>query len=132
MLLGIVVDYYHGRLKQSPEAQRYLVKRGLQSAEIVDRFRLGYANRTLGSASAGVEPRRRRGAADAVEGAGHPAQPEAGTSTSTARWSSRCSICAGEVVEMYGRKITTNLRAGTPDHLVSSAARTGACGTKRR
>ena len=34
-------------LKRSPEAQQYLVKRGLQSAEIVDRFQLGYANRTL-------------------------------------------------------------------------------------
>ena len=34
-----------------------------------------------------------------------------------ARWLSRCSISAGEVVEMYGRKITANLRAGTPDHL---------------
>ena len=30
-LLETVVDYYHRTLKQSPEAQRYLVKRGLQS-----------------------------------------------------------------------------------------------------
>ena len=46
-LLGTVVDYYHRTLKDSPEAQQYLVKRGLQSAEIIDRFKLGYANRTL-------------------------------------------------------------------------------------
>jgi DNA primase len=46
-LLGIVVDYYHRTLKDSPEAERYLVKRGLQSGEIIDRFKLGYANRTL-------------------------------------------------------------------------------------
>ncbi len=46
-LLGTVVDYYHRTLKLSPEAQRYLVKRGLESGEIVDRFKLGYANRTL-------------------------------------------------------------------------------------
>lgn len=46
-LLGIVVDYYHRTLKDSPEAERCLVKRGLQSGEIIDRFKLGYANRTL-------------------------------------------------------------------------------------
>ena len=47
-LLEIVVNYYHETLKQSPEAQQYLVKRGLQSAEMVEHFRLGFANRTLG------------------------------------------------------------------------------------
>ena len=47
-LLEIVVSYYHETLKQSPEAQQYLVKRGLQSAEMVEQFRLGFANRTLG------------------------------------------------------------------------------------
>ena len=47
-LLEIVVSYYHETLKQSPEAQQYLLKRGLKSAEMVEQFRLGFANRTLG------------------------------------------------------------------------------------
>ena len=47
-LLLQVVSYYHETLKQRPEAQQYLVKRGLQSAEMVEHFRLGFANRTLG------------------------------------------------------------------------------------
>lgn len=48
MLLGQVVDYYHQTLKQAPEALAYLESRGLAHPELVERFRLGYANRTLG------------------------------------------------------------------------------------
>jgi DNA primase catalytic core len=48
VLLKQVIDYYHETLKQSPEALAYLEKRGLQSSEMIERFRLGYANRTLG------------------------------------------------------------------------------------
>ena len=47
-LLETVVSYYHKMLKEKPEAQQYLIKRGLQSAEMVEHFRLGYSNRTLG------------------------------------------------------------------------------------
>src|SRR5262249_37927821 len=47
VLLGQVVDYYHETLKQSVEALAYLEKRGLQSSEMIERFRLGFANRTL-------------------------------------------------------------------------------------
>ena len=47
-LLEIVVSYYHKTLKETPEAQQYLVKRGLKSAEMVEHFRLGFSNRTLG------------------------------------------------------------------------------------
>jgi DNA primase len=43
-----VIDYYHECLKSSPEALAYLESRGLQSAELIERFKLGYANRTLG------------------------------------------------------------------------------------
>ena len=42
------MSYYHETLKQTPEALQYLVKRGLQSAEMIDHFRLGFSNRTLG------------------------------------------------------------------------------------
>jgi len=47
-LLAQVVSYYHDTLKQSPEALEYLRSRGLVHGELIDRFRLGYANRTLG------------------------------------------------------------------------------------
>ena len=47
-LLNQVVGYYHETLKQSPEALAYLQARGLVHGELVERFKLGYANRTLG------------------------------------------------------------------------------------
>jgi DNA primase len=47
-LLARVTDYYHETLKQSPEALGYLERRGIKSAEAIDRFKLGFANRTLG------------------------------------------------------------------------------------
>ena len=47
-LLNQVIDYYHGTLKQNREGQAYLEKRGLVHGEIIDRFKLGLANRTLG------------------------------------------------------------------------------------
>src|SRR5690606_40344665 len=42
------LDYYHQTLKQEPEVQEYLSKRGLDDAELINHFKLGYANRTLG------------------------------------------------------------------------------------
>jgi DNA primase len=47
-LLSQVVGYYHETLKQNPEALAFLRSRGLVHNELVERFRLGCANRTLG------------------------------------------------------------------------------------
>ena len=43
--LARVVDFYHDTLKQSPEALDYLAQRGLNHPELIETFRLGYANR---------------------------------------------------------------------------------------
>ena len=47
-LLSQVVDFYHDSLKKSPEALEYLKGRGLDNPEMVDYFKLGLSNRTLG------------------------------------------------------------------------------------
>src|SRR5258708_25347169 len=47
-LLVQVVSYYHETLKETPEALKYLESRGLKSSEMIERFRMGFANRTLG------------------------------------------------------------------------------------
>ena len=47
-LIAEVVDYYHQTLLEAPEAQAYLEKRGIWGPEAVSRFKLGFANRTLG------------------------------------------------------------------------------------
>jgi DNA primase catalytic core len=47
-VLNQVVDYYHDTLKHSVEAQAYLQQRGIADSKAIERFKLGYANRTLG------------------------------------------------------------------------------------
>jgi DNA primase catalytic core len=115
-LLGTVVDYYNETLKLSPEAQRYVVKRGLESSEIIDRFKLGYANRTLclhlpASNRAAGEAQRTRLKALGVLRNQKPGHEHFNGSLVIPVFN-----LAGEVVEMYGRKIVPNLRPGTDYH----------------
>src|ERR1019366_8601484 len=98
-----------------PEALRYLESRGLKSAEMVERFRLGFANRTPGLRL----PAKNRAAGAAVRG-----RLEAlGISRESGHEHLNGSLVipvlnpAGDVMGMYGRKITPNLREGTPLHL---------------
>jgi DNA primase len=115
VLLMQVVDYYNEALKQSPEALKYLESRGLKSSEMIDRFRLGFANRTLGyrlpakNRVAGADMRGRLQALGVLRESGHE------------HFNGSVVIpvfnASGEVVEMYGRKITPGLREGTPLHL---------------
>jgi DNA primase len=51
LLLNQEIGYYHETLKASPEALAYLKARGIDSPEAIERFKLGFANRTLGLAS---------------------------------------------------------------------------------
>ena len=114
-LLLEIVDYYSRTLKQSPEALRYLEGRGLKSAEMVERFRLGFANRTLGLCL----PAKTRVAGEAVR----KRLEELGIYRESGHEHFNGSLVipvinpAGDVMGMYGRKITPNLREGTPLHL---------------
>jgi DNA primase len=114
-LLKQVAGFYHETLKQSPEALEYLKKRGLDSAEMIERFQLGFANRTLGlrlpakNRQAGGEMRGRLQTLGIMRESGH----EHFNGSIVIPVFDR----AGNVTEMYGRKITDNLRTGTPLHL---------------
>ena len=114
-LLRQVVGFYHEALKQAPEALDYLKARGIDHPEAVQRFKLGYANRTLGyslpikAVKAGGEVRGRLAKIGLYRESGHehftgslviPVMDE-----------------EGNVLEAYGRKILNNLRKGTPYHL---------------
>jgi DNA primase catalytic core len=122
-LLLQVVGYYNETLKQSPEAMKYLESRSLKSAEIIDRFRLGFANRTLGYRL----PAKNRAAGAQMRG--H--LQKLGVYRESGHEHFNGSIVfpifdsTGAVVEMYGRKITPNLREGTPDHLYLPGAHRG-------
>jgi len=114
-LLNQVVGYYHEALKQSPEALAYLKSRGLEHPELIERFKLGYANRTLGlrlpekNRKAGADMRGRLEAIGLYRESGH--EHFAG-SLIVPVFDER-----GDVKEVYGRKIGSGLRAGTPMHL---------------
>ncbi|MGH6951644.1 MAG: toprim domain-containing protein, partial [Vitreimonas sp.] len=123
-LLHQVIDYYHATLKAAPEALKYLEARGLVHGELVERFKLGYANRTLGlrlpekNRKAGAEVRERLSRLGILrEWSGHehfngalvvPIIDERGV-----------------IVQVYGRKITDNLRKGTELHLHLPGERRG-------
>ncbi|WP_400189915.1 toprim domain-containing protein [Massilia orientalis] len=122
-LLVQTVDYYHEALRQSPEALAYLASRGLDHPELVERFRLGYANRTLGlrlpekSRLSGADIRARLQKVGILRESGHehfngslvvPVFDE-----------------TGHVSEIYGRKIRDDLRKGTPLHLYLPGAHRG-------
>jgi DNA primase catalytic core len=115
-LLRTVVDYYHRTLKDAPEAQQYLIKRGLQSGEIIDRFKLGYANRSLclhlpvWNRAAGEAQRTR------LKELGILRNQKPGHEHFNGSLVIPIFNLDGEVVEMYGRKMTPKLRPGTPDH----------------
>jgi DNA primase catalytic core len=113
-LLTQVIDYYHETLKTSPEALAYLAARGLDAA-LIERFRLGYANRTLGlrlpekNRKAGADIRGRLERIGIYRASGH----EHFTGSLVVPVIDE----AGRISEVYGRKIRTDLRPGTPLHL---------------
>jgi DNA primase catalytic core len=117
LLLNQCAGYYRDTLKQSPEALAYLKARGLDHPEIIERFQLGFANRTLGlrlpekNRKSGAELRTALQSVGILRDSGH-------------EHFNGCLVIPvhdehGNVAEMYGRKITgdTKLRAGTPLHL---------------
>ena len=114
-VLEQVVAYYHETLKTSPEALEYLSKRGLHSEEAIGKFRLGFANRTLGlrlpssDRVAGAAMRGRLQALGVLRESGH----EHFNGSLVIPVFSR----SGEVLGLYGRKITDGLRVGTPLHM---------------
>ncbi len=114
-LLRQVINYYHETLKASPEALAYLERRGLQHPDVIERFKLGYANRTLAyrmpqrNRAAGAELRGRLQQVGILRESGHE------------HFNGSLVIPVfdehGAVAEVYGRKIRDDLRPGTPLHL---------------
>ena len=109
------LSYYADELKRAPQALGYLKARGIDHPEAIDKFKLGYANRTLGlrlpnsQRVTGSRIRERLQRIGILRESGH--EHFAGSLV--------IPIVdeAGNVVEMYGRKITPRLRPGTAKHL---------------
>ena len=110
-----VVDYYHERLLKTQDALAYLERRGLRSDEAIERFRLGFADRTLGlrlpdkHRKDGAELRTRLQKLGVFRESGH----EHLTGSVVVPVFDE----AGRLGELYGRRITRGLRKDTNPHL---------------
>jgi DNA primase catalytic core len=120
-LLDQVIDFYHTTLKSSPEALEYLERRGLGNPELIERFRLGYANRTLAyrlapkQYKAGAEMRTALQRVGILRDSGH--EHFNGSIVVPLLGGDSNDPMARAVVGAYARKLLDNLRAGTPKHL---------------
>lgn len=115
VLLNRVVGFYAETLAAHDEALGFLAKRRIDVPEAIETFRLGFADRTLGyrlphsQVQAGKEIRSRLQKLGVLRSTGHE----------HFRGSLVIPVidAAGDVGEVYGRKIRDDLRAATPKHL---------------
>jgi hypothetical protein len=123
-LMKDVLAYYHRTLKDSQEALDYLKSRGIYHEEAIERFQLGYANRTLGMSlsdkqrKAGKEIRGKLERLGLYRESGH-------------EHFNGCLVVpvfdeGGSVQQVYGRKLLNNLRKGTAYHVHLPGAQRGA------
>lgn len=112
-LLEVVTAFYHEGFRNHPQAMAYLQARGCFHPEAVTKFRLGYANRTLGyrlpgTIESGKKLKARLQKIGILRESGHEHM-------------SGCVIVPvfnerNEVAEIYGRRITKAIREAN-DHL---------------
>jgi len=123
MALQQVIAFYHDTLKQSAEVQAYLKQRGLDDVALIDHFKLGYANRTLGLHL----PHRNRQAGAKLRGL----LQEIGIYRDSGHEHFNGSLVIpvindNNVTEVYGRKILgSRLRKGTVQHLYLAGPHAG-------
>lgn len=114
-LLAQVVGFYHDTLKANTAARKYLTSRGITHPSVIDHFRLGFSDRSLGTklptkdSKAGREIRSRLQRLGVFRESGHE----------SFRGSITVPIFAadgsGQIVDIYGRKVLgEQLRKGTP------------------
>lgn len=121
-LLAEVVAHYHRTLLEAPEAAVFLERRGLGDSAMVEQFRLGFSNRTLGLR---VDDSHR------VDGKSlRPQLRSLGVfSPDTGHEAYRGSLTVpvfdveGRVVQLYGRKINRHHKPGTEHTWLASPAR---------
>ena len=114
-LLNQVVSYYQERLTHNPAAQAYLVSRGLDDDALAKRFHIGFADRTLGLR---IENKNRKQGADLRQRLQELGVFRKDSGHEHFNGSLVFPVYQSECIsEIYGRKITRNLRKGTPLHL---------------
>ena len=131
LLMSQVVDYYAARLAVPGNAGRaYLASRGLDDADFMRRFELGFADRSLGlrlptkQRKEGAELRSRLARLGVFRAeSGH--EHFSGSVVFPIHGGAWHGEAAGSVVGMYGRKVRDDLRTGTPSHTYLPGAHRG-------
>ena len=113
-LLEQVVAFYHRTLREAPQPAAYLERRKLADSEMVEVFRLGFANRTLGYRL----PEKNRAAGKVLR----TQLQEIGVWSAKGHEAYDGSLVVpitdinGQLAQLYGRKIGQHLRKGTRLH----------------
>jgi DNA primase len=114
-LMANVVAGYHATLKESPEALAYLRSRGLEDAELIEHFKLGFSNRTLAyrlppsRVKDGAAIRKRLMELGVLRESGHEHMRGSVTFPLLERH--------GRVVQLYGRRVDNHPPSGASRHL---------------
>jgi DNA primase len=115
-LIEIVADFYHSTFCNQPQAMAYLQKRKCFHPEAIKKFKIGYANRTLGyrvptTTHAGQALRARLQELGILrKESGHEHLSGSVVFPITDRH-------GAVITQLYGRKILQTLSKGTPMHL---------------
>lgn len=115
LLLDEVTAYYHQELLKSAHAKAYLEKRGLLSDELIEKFRLGYACRTIGYRMPAQTTARGAAFKDRLIKLG--VFRKSGHEHFTGSLVIPILDENGHTVQLYGRKTQNQSRAGAPEHL---------------
>lgn len=111
-MLQQVMDFYHQTLLKSDEVMQFLETKKIASNELIDHFKLGYANRSLSyrlpdkNRKAGKEIRTKLQSLGVLRSSGH----EHLNGSLVIPIKDVNGVCH----DAYGRKILSNLRKGTP------------------
>ncbi|UYA60270.1 DNA primase, phage associated [Pectobacterium sp. F1-1] len=129
-LLHQVIDFYHHNLLNSPEAQQWLVSRGLNHPELVSHFRLGFAGHHGIGGSAGLLPstsslegkrlRERLAGLGVLRASTRQDHFRGCVVMPVIGWSESANVAQrGRVLQLYGRRTTADyaVKKGSPKHL---------------
>ncbi len=116
-LLAQVTDYYHRTLKETTEGLDYLRSRGVTVAEAIDRFRIGYANRTLGLKLPSMYSNLGKATRDRLQQLGLFRSTGHEHMNGCVVFPIPAADGSSQIVGIYGRKTRNDLRKGTPVHM---------------
>ncbi len=125
-LLAQIVDFYHQTLKNSTVGVEYLKKRGITNPDVIDHFRIGLSNRTLGPSLPTKESKAGRNIRSRLERLGIYRSTGHEHLNGCIVFPIPSADGTGRIVDIYGRKITgKRLRKGTPLHMHLNDQRLG-------